>query len=350
MAKYVEIENIFLRIARYLIPWKGDSVLEVIRKIIFLGASATLVVSLVTLISSATHRISDNQNNTQISDLYHEGIQPSSSTLQIDTQKQEQLREENPEVQEKFLPLMEINDDIVGWISMGDPEEPFIDYPVVQCEDNDYYLNHDFQKEKSDSGSIFADYRTPLKDGDTPSNIILYGHNMMSGDYFAKVTRYHNYSPGNTDGIAFYKKYPTFTFDTLYKQSTYKIFAGILVNTQKSAGEVFYYLKGRNFKTKSDFDEYCAKILDRSTFYTDVDLKYGDQLMTLSTCIFDYKGVDLRWVLFAREVREGEDPSVDVSKAYENPDPLFFDYHYQIYGGEWGGRKWPAEMIYGYTY
>lgn len=358
MANFVQTENPFLRFVKYLIPWKGDSVTEIVRKVIFLLSAVVLVTSLVILLTWNHDQNKDTQTNDMISDLYHntgnteivDGEPLSgSTTIKLDTEKQEEIRKENPEVLEEFIPLLEINEDVVGWISMGDEDNPFVDYPVVQGEDDDFYLDHNIYGEKSQWGAIFAEYRYPLTADDEPANLILYGHNAGSGEYFGLVPRYFNYKPGNTQGLEFYKKYPTITFSSLYEKYTYKIFGGMLVNVNESEGEVFYYLRRRSFDSKAQFDDYIANILDRSTFYTDVDLKYGDHLLTLSTCILDY-GVDCRWVLFARRVREGEDPTVDVSKAYENPDPLFFDYYYNLKGGSWGGRKWPAEMIHGYSY
>ena len=351
MANFVEKENPFLRIAKYLFPWKGDKPPEIVRKIIFLSAAVVLAVSLVSIIITAQNKVVDTQNNNDLSDIYH-GALSGNTVVEIDTTKREELEKEHPEVMEQFLPLLEINEDVVGWITLGEEENPFIDYVVMQCEDNKYYLNHNYKGESSVSGAIFADYHVPITAESEPANIILYGHNMNSGEYFAKLTRYFNYRPSNNYGMDYYNKYPTLTFSTLYEKRTYKIFAGMLVNTRESEGEVFRYIDKRDFSSKSDFDEYCAKILDRSTFLNpDVNLKYGDKLLTLSTCIFDYgKSLDLRWVLFAREVRDGENPSVDVSKAYENPSPLYFDYYYRVYGGSWDGRKWPAEMIQGYSY
>lgn len=352
MANFVEKENIWLRIAKYLLPWKGDKPTEIFRKILFLSAAIVLVVSVVSLIISGTQKIDDTRDNEQLSELFH-GSGTGSTTLNIDTSRTEQIKKENPEVLDEFLPLLDINDDIVGWITLGDEEKPLIDYVVVQGDDNEFYLNHNYKKEESVSGAIFMDYVEPLTAEKQPANIILYGHNMQSGEYFAKLTRYFNYRPSNNYGMEFYKEHPTLTFSTLYKKSTYKIFAGMLVNTQESEGDVFRYIDNLNFSSKSEFDNFCANVLDRSTFYTDVDLKYGDQLLTMSTCIFDYnttRNLNLRWVLFAREVREGEDPTVDVEKAYPNPDPLYFDYYYRIYGGEWGGRKWDASMIQGFSY
>lgn len=351
MANFVEKENIWLRIAKYLLPWKGDKPTEVFRKILFLGASVVLAVSVISLIITGANKIDDTRNNENLSDLFHGGT--GSTTISIDTSRTEQIKKDNPEVLDEFLPLLEINDDVVGWITFGEEDNPIIDYVVVQGDDNDFYLNHNYKKEESISGAIFMDYAEPLTAENQPANIILYGHNMQSGEYFAKITRYFNYRPSNNYGMDFYKQYPTLTFSTLYKKSTYKIFAGMLVNTRESEGEVFRYIDNLNFSSKSEFNNFCAEVLDRSTFYTDVDLKYGDRLLTMSTCIFDYnttKNLNLRWVLFAREVREGEDPTVDVEKAYPNPDPLYFDYYYRIYGGGWGGRKWDASMIQGFSY
>lgn len=351
MANFVEKENPMLRVARYLFPWKGDKPVEIIRKVIFLAALIVLVVSLVSLGISANNKIQDTQDNNDLSDLFH-GTNAGSTTVEIDTSKKEELQREHPQVMDKFLPLLEINEDVVGWITLGDPDDPFIDYVVMQGDDNSFYLDHNYKGEKSISGAIFADYRKPITAENQPANIVLYGHNMSSGEYFAKLTRYFNYRPSGNTGMDFYKKYPTLTFSTLYEESTYKIFAGALMNVRKKDGEMFRYIDGLNFKSKAEFDEYCANILDRSTFYSpDVDLKYGDELLTMSTCIFDYgKQFDMRWVVFARKVRDGEDPAVNTDRAYENPDPLYFEKFYTYYGGSWGGRKWPAELIQGYTY
>ncbi len=346
MANYVEKENVFLRIAKYLIPWKGDRPAEIVRKIIFLAAAAILAGSLVTILSFLGGTQRDREYNEELSEIYR-----GSATVSIDEKKQEQLEETFPEVSEEFLPFLAKNEDVIGWITMGDPDDPFINNIVVQGDDNSYYLDHNLDGEKNVGGTVFADYHDKITPQYTPANIILYGHNMASGEYFGKLLRYYNYRYSQDLGLDWYKENPTITFNTLYKKSTYKIFAGMVVNTQEKHGDVFYYLQGRKFSTKAEFDDYVAQILDRTTFYTDVDLKYGDNLITLSTCLLDYgKNVDVRWVLFGREVREGESPEVDVSKAYGNPDPLYFDYHYQVYGGSWGGRKWPADMIFDYSY
>ena len=177
MANFVEKESIFLRIAKYLIPWKGDKPVEIIRKIIFLAAAVVLVVSLVTIISFYGSDAQDRKFNQQISDIYH-----GSATVTVDQTKQEELAEEYPEVNEKFLPLLEQNKDVIGWITMGDPDDPFIDNVVVQGDDNAYYLDHNLNGDYSKTGTVFADYREKITPQNTPANTILYGHNVVTGE------------------------------------------------------------------------------------------------------------------------------------------------------------------------
>ena len=253
------------------------------------------------------------------------------------------------------LPVMETyedyyarNSDMRGWIKIdGTP----IDYPCVQGADNKYYLTHDFDKNEDRNGACFIDYLCDYSSTRTrPANTIIYGHNMVQGPSFAKLTTYcpWYYSMFNKS-LAEYLTAPTITYDTVWEQGTYKVFAAMFVNTQAAHGEVFKYYKQRTIKSAGEFYDYIGRIMDRSQFYTDVDLEYGDELLTLSTCYYPLgKEVDTRFVVFARRVREGEDPSVDTSKAYINPSPLYFDYWYKVNGGSWAGRNWDTSKVKGF--
>ena len=76
--------------------------------------------------------------------------------------------------------LQKKNEDLIAWILIPSVE---ISYPVLQGDDNEYYLHRDFNREYLYAGSIFMD-----KDN-SPSfinyNTILYGHNMRDGSMFA---------------------------------------------------------------------------------------------------------------------------------------------------------------------
>ena len=99
--------------------------------------------------------------------------------------EKEETEDEKPQKTSiDFEALKEINSDIVAWIRI--PE--VFDYPVVQGEDNQYYLSHTFRKESNKAGSIFLDYRNS-RDFTDP-NTVIYGHNMRNGSMFRSL---HNY-------------------------------------------------------------------------------------------------------------------------------------------------------------
>ncbi len=257
----------------------------------------------------------------------------------------------DPKTYEDFY---NVNNDMVGWINIEIPGEVDINEPVVQGENNTYYLTHDFNGNEVKEGAIFADFKYKFTTRTRPANIILYGHNMASGRSFAKLTRYCVWNTskitGQRLGISQYIASPTIKFDTVWEQGTYKIFAAMFVNTQTKNGSVFKYYKQRKIPNEKQFYDYIGNIMDRSMICTDVDLEYGDELLTLSTCYYPLgkENADTRFVVFARRVREGESEEVDTSKAYENPDPLYFDYYYQVRGGSWGGRNWDTSKVKGF--
>lgn len=243
-----------------------------------------------------------------------------------------------------FNALKEINADTRAWIKItGTP----INNVVVSSGDNSYYLDHDFYGNDSITGTIYSDKKNKW-DG-TDDNIILYGHNMISGEFFATLG---HYAPNDTsrEPIAFYKVHPTVMLATPDGGSqTYKIFAAMLLNTQSKYGEVFKYTSKTRFSSKEDFNNYIIEVMDRSWFFTDVDLDYGDQLLTLSTCYWPLgESVDTRWVVFARKVRPGESEFVDTTVAVRNYQAKLFDYYYDLIGGQWYGSVWDKSKLLSY--
>lgn len=334
-------KNVFVRI---FVPSKGDSVGTIVRKLIFIVSIIVVIVCGVYILNDYLTRSADTQMNNELEEKLDLNA---SGSFSIDKEKVDEVKQEVPEIMDKFVELYAENSDIVGWIKVGH----YIDFPVLMNEeDTDFYIDHNFYKEESKTGSIFCDNHVlPFTDA---NNLVIYGHNMASGEYFATVTCYDPYSSSggglnfNGDFIGYYKQYPTIQFDTLWEEGTYKIFAGIYINTEDKDGYPYPYYKKRQFKNELEFMDFMGNIMDRSTFYTGVDVEYGDQIITLSTCCYTIgKDVDARFALFARKVREGESPEVDVDKIMINPDPLFFDTYYQRMGGSWGGRNWDLSLV-----
>ncbi len=237
------------------------------------------------------------------------------------------------------------NDDVRGWIKITGT---YLNNVVVQSTDNDFYVNKDVFGNESINGSVFSSYKNKW-DG-TDENLILFGHNMISGQMFATV-RYYLPNDASREPLAFYKVHPTVMIqDVSGKTHIYKIFAGVLANTQEQYGDVFRYVGKTSFRDQADFNDFIVNVMDRSWFETDVDLQYGDKLLTLSTCYWPLgEAIDTRWVVFAREVRPGESEYVDTSLAKRNYNPKLFDYYYGLIGGEWYGRSWDTSKLKGYT-
>lgn len=331
-----------------IIPWKGDPKEEVIRKIVFLVAIVTLVVLGIVMLNFYVFRENENDKDAQYwAEVKKDNATDDVITLILDDKDKNNNsdsdnKEQEVEVLAEYVDLYEQNNDFVGWISM----DPYINYPVVQSEDNEYYLKHNFDGGYNENGTIFADYQGTISAEEMPHNTLLYGHNLITNNYFQPLSNFRK------EGISFLNNNYMLQFDTLYERNHYKIFSVFLTNTKTEHGEVFDYWNKVYFTSKTDFDNFVAECIDRSYFYTGVDLQYGDELLTLSTCDFSMFS-DMRLVVVARKVREDESMAVDTSKFIDNTGfdengnvkRKMFDAYYTTYGCEWAGRNWDTSCI-----
>lgn len=241
------------------------------------------------------------------------------------------------------------NPDTVGWIKITDT---LVNNVILQRKDDfDFYVDHDFYGNYlSVSAEVFSTWRNAWDGSD--DNLIVFGHNLKSGYGFAYV---NHYVPNNAskEPLAFYKVHPTIMIQRVGGEcEVYKIFAGFTANTEEAYGEVFDYISKTDFTSQKDFNDYIIEIMDRSLFYTDVDLQYGDKLLTLSTCYWPTgRDRETRFALVARKVRPGESETVDTSVAKTNPGAKFWDYYYTYYGlsHTWNGSNWDTSKLKGYN-
>ncbi len=232
------------------------------------------------------------------------------------------------EYQKKFGALYAANPDVVGFISIPDTQ---MAYPVVQGPDNDYYLRKNYKKEYSEYGIPFLDHRVDVK---SPSdNLVIYGHNMKDNQIFGEIMNYNIYdkNTGKDGALAYLKEHPVIDFSTVYEDGSYAIFAVMITNAYDNQGHVFDYHNFIDAASDADLLNYAYQLQIRSIIDTGVEVKPGDQLITLSTCTYEF--TDARFVVAARKLRDGEDPSDFGSKAAVNPQPLMPDIWYQLYGG-----------------
>ena len=294
-------KNAFIRFLSYLFPVKGDTRREIIRKLIFLVAIVALIVAL-----------------SQIIWYY---LDPVIAQKVIDDTRATYHEENNDS---KFLDLLEINSDTVGWITI---DGTGIDYPVVQTDDNDYYLNHGFDRSWTSVGTVFLDKNCNIGSLDDPesetTNLILYGHHTRSKTMFSELVNYKD--------LDYYKKHPTITFDTLYKDSEWKIVACMLTNafSNQDNGQVFAY-NTPEFSDDTAFLTWVEECKLRSIIDTNVDVVADDTVLTLQTCAYDF--TEARMVIVARRVRDGESAEVDVESATVNSDCKYPQAWYDKYG------------------
>ena len=232
-----------------------------------------------------------------------------------------------------------INQDLVGWLSIPGTQ---INNPIVQSNDNEKYLTQTFAGESRPySDTIFADFRCDVTD--EHENVILYGHSLLSGEGLAKLQAYYPWRHDPKGSLEFYKTHPVIKFNDVYDEdrNEYAIFAAAYLSADPKDPMYFDYAAKRKFKNENEFREYIIKIMDRSVFYTDIDLEYGDRILTLATCMdLLGKNNETRFVIFARRIRKNEDvKSINVNNATINKNPMYFGKYYEIMGGSWDESK-----------
>jgi len=151
---------------------------------------------------------------------------------------------------------------IVAWIHS---EGTVINYPIVQGNDNEYYLSRLPDGSRNSIGSIFLDYRNDFSD----DNIMIYGHNMRSGDMFGSFRHYTNQD--------YFERHPCMSIFTPTHNFTLLLFAGYIFDSSVEVPPM-------SFGDSDEFERYISNIKSRSIFTSDIDAEFGDKIAFLCTC------------------------------------------------------------------
>ena len=175
---------------------------------------------------------------------------------------------ESPIKNKELESLLEINPDTVGWLTVPNTN---IDYPVVKTTDNDYYLDHNYEKKYDYNGWVFMHYYNSTHNLD--KNTIIFAHNRFySGIMFGtlnevtKDTWYNN------------TKENLITFNTLYDNMQFEVFS--IYKTNITAD----YLK-TTFDSDLEWNNFIKMIRERSMFQNNINVGTNDKIITLSTCL-----------------------------------------------------------------
>ena len=122
------------------------------------------------------------------------------------------------------------------------------------------------------------------------NHLVIYGHHIKGGKMFGALEDYKSKS--------FYEKNKNIQFDTLTEQAEYEIVA--VFKTVAYSSEGFRYYDFVDAEDEKAFDEYVSKCKEFALYDTGVTAKYGDKLITLSTC--EYSAQNGRLVVVAKKI------------------------------------------------
>ncbi len=199
--------------------------------------------------------------------------------------------EEIPDILPEYINLYNQNKRLIGWLEIADIDgEPFLEYPVMQTTDNEYYLTHGFNQENDKNGCIFMDCNC---DAIKPSdNLILYGHHMQSGRMFGNLVKYEDYN--------FYLTHKIIKFDTIYEHGEYEVMYAFRTSLKTENDISFKYYQFIDCNGAEEFNSYMNEMAQMALYDTGVTAVWGDHLLTLSTC--DYEEKNGRFAVVARRI------------------------------------------------
>lgn len=178
-----------------------------------------------------------------------------------------------------FSILKQENEDIVGWIYLEDTK---LNYPVVQSEDNNYYLRRLINGNYNIAGTLFMDYRNNSNLED--NNTIIYGHNMTNDTMFGTLQQYKKQEYYNNHKVMYY-----FTPEKNYK---IELILGCTISVDSDIYNMSII----------DYNK-IEKLINNSDFKSDVEINEKDKFMTLSTCAYEYDGARYIVMGVLREIK-----------------------------------------------
>ena len=160
--------------------------------------------------------------------------------------------------------LQKVNKEVMGWIIIPGAG---ISYPLMDGDDNSYYLNRTWDRQWNTMGSIFLEAECSNKL--TDFNTIIYGHNMRNTTMFSNLKKYVKKS--------YWEDAPYVYIAAGKNVYRYDIFAAYEVEVD---GHVFWL--------RVEDDDLKQKFIDRSLEMSEINTgivpTISDKILTLSTC------------------------------------------------------------------
>lgn len=240
-----------------------------------------LLIFLVCAISYLVYNFYNSNKNKSLYDDLQQDIIPDETT--------NELAQVNNQFVDKVKELQQENADVKGWVRIDDTK---INYPLLQTTNNEYYLTHNYKKEKSSYGSIFINSNCNIKNEN--ANVIIYGHDMQDGQMFKDLLQYKDKT--------FYEQHPIIKIATEESEQEYEIIVAfksrIFYQDEKNVFRFYRYFDFENEKQYNEYINNCQKI---QLYDIGKTATYGEQLITLVTC--EYSQENGRMVVVAKKVK-----------------------------------------------
>lgn len=185
-----------------------------------------------------------------------------------------------------FKDLLDINNETVGWIQVPGTN---INYPFVQTNNNDYYLNHSFDKNVNSAGWVFLDYRNSISNIEE-KNTILYAHGRLDKTMFGSLKNV--FSSGWLND----KENHIIKMSTQYENTLWQVFSIYRIPTTSDYLQI-------SFNSNEEYIKFLNVLLNRSSFNFDTNVNENDRILTLSTCYNDKDKIVLHAKLIKKEKR-----------------------------------------------
>ncbi len=165
-----------------------------------------------------------------------------------------------------FQALKSRNSDTVAWVSVPGTD---INYPVVQAKNNDYYLNHSFDKKTNQAGWVFADYRNSFER--LNQNTIIYGHGFLNKIMFGTLK--------NTINESWYSNEENYLIrlTTEKETTTWRVYSTYKIKTTDDYLDI-------SFNNESELDNFINLTKSRSVHNFKETSDSVNKVLTLSTC------------------------------------------------------------------
>lgn len=249
---------------------------KIIRFLLFLVALAALLFSGYQI---TRYLLENRERDTVTREVIDRFVKPAPSAPVEETEPQQGTEETHmPRVQAPisvdFAALQAEHPDIIAWLY---GEDTPIHDPVVQAQDNDYYLRRLLDGSWNTAGTLFLDYRNAPDFSDGRS--IIYGHSMKDGSMFGSLLEYRD--------PAYYQAHPSLYL--LTPEGDYRV--EFVAGYEVADNSMLYALPD----SASQREELLQYAMEHSTFDSGVQVTPEDRLLMLSTCAYDFEGA--RFVL-----------------------------------------------------